>query len=190
MNPSSSGKCSSIRRNSPTNSRSACRRLVAVSKISANRTRIAYSSRSCGTAPNSASNSCFCSSVSASGRLRKCHILERNCLRSARVSFALYARVIFFPLGVDRLVEQLGDVEAVHHRPRLGQQRLTGVVEGLPHVRPVRPHPAPLTFAELSQALPPRRLVAALGDRQHLGVLRVAQVGQEGRSEEHTSELQ
>jgi uncharacterized membrane protein len=37
-------------------------------------------------------------------------------------SFALYARVIFFPLAVDGLVELLGDVEAIDHRPGLGQQ--------------------------------------------------------------------
>jgi hypothetical protein len=92
----------------------------------------------------------------------------------------LYARVIFFPPAVDGLVEQLGDVEPVHHRRRSWQQRLTGVVERLGHVRPVRPHPAALTFAEFFQAFPGGGFVAALGHGQHLGVLRVGQVGQDG----------
>jgi len=95
----------------------------------------------------------------------------------------LYARVIFFPLPVDDFVELLGDVKAVHHRLRRRQQRPTGIVVRLRHVRPVHLDPAPLRFAQLFQAFPGRTLIASFGDRQHFGLGRVTQVGQD-RAEE------
>jgi len=102
---------------------------------------------------------------------------------------ALYARVIFFPLAVHRLVEQLGDVEPVHHRLGVGQQPPAGVVERLGHVRPVRRHPPTLLRGQFFQALAGRRLVAALSHRQHRRPLRVGQVGQD-RDEEPVPLLQ
>jgi hypothetical protein len=98
-------------------------------------------------------------------------------LRWAFDSFALYPRVIFFPLPVDGLVELLGDVEAIHYRLRVRQQRPTGVVESIGHVRPKRLHPLPLRRGQLFQAFPGRRLVAPLGNGQHRRPLRVTQVG-------------
>jgi hypothetical protein len=100
-------------------------------------------------------------------------------LRSAIDSFALYARVIFFPLAVDGLVELLGDVEAVYHRLGLRQQRPTGVVERLRHVRPVRLYALPLRHGQLFQAFPGRVLVPPFGHGQDLRPLRVRQVGQD-----------
>src|SRR3954453_17001076 len=115
-------------RNKPTRSRCAFRRSRALSKIFRKRTRIWYSDRSRGSRRNNPSSFCFSCSVNSSGSRRNSHISARNSFRSAFDSLALYARVIFFPLAIDGLVELLGHVEAVHHRLGLGQQLPAGVV--------------------------------------------------------------
>src|SRR6266851_6441192 len=173
MNDSNSGKWSSMSRNNSINLRWALRRLVAVSKILRNRTRISYSVRSCGNLWNSPSNFALSSGDSSSGRRRNSHINERNSFRSAFDNFALYPRVIFFPLAVNGLVELLGDVEAVHHRLGVGQQPAAGVVERLGHVRPVGLHLPPLLRAQFFQALAGRGLVPPFGHGQDGRVRRV-----------------
>src|SRR5207237_2582516 len=116
--------------------RSAFRRSRPLSKIFWNRTRISYSARNRGNWRKSPSNFCLSSLVRSRGSRRNSHISDRNSFRSAFDSLALYARVIFFPLAVDGLVERLGDVEAVHHRLGVRQQGPAGVVERGRHVRP------------------------------------------------------
>jgi hypothetical protein len=101
-------------------------------------------------------------------------------LRWAFDNFFLYARVIFFPLAVDGLVELLGHVEPVHHRLGVLEQIPAGGVERLAHVGPVRLHPLLLLLRQLLQALPGRRLVPPVGDGQDLGPVGVGQVGQDG----------
>jgi hypothetical protein len=91
--------------------------------------------------------------------------------------------VIFSPLPVHGLVEQFGDVEAVDHRPGLGQQAATGGVVRRPHVGPVGPDLPPLLLGQLLQTLPAGRLVAPLGHGQHFGPLRVGQIGQDGHEQ-------
>jgi hypothetical protein len=91
----------------------------------------------------------------------------------------LYPRVIFFSLAVEGLVELPGHVEAVDHRTGVGQQGAAGVVQRLPHVRPVSPDLLPLLWGELAQALTARGFVPPRGHRQHLRMLRVGQVGQD-----------
>src|SRR5262245_26374741 len=138
MKLSSSGEKSNMSRNKSIKARWARRRSWAVSKIFWNRRRNSYSVRSLGSFPNSASSFSFSVRDNVRGSRRNSHISARNSLRRTFGSFALYARVIFFPLAVDGLVELLGDVEAVHDRLGLGQQVPAGAVEGLGHVRPVR----------------------------------------------------
>src|SRR2546421_3918278 len=150
-------------RNSAINARYAFRRPRAVSKVFWNRSRNSYSGRNRGKRWNSPSSFCFSSFVSPLGSRRNSHINDRNSFRSALDSFALYARVIFFPLAVDGLVELLGDVEAVHHRAGLGQRVPAGVVERLGHVRSVSPHLLPLRRRQFLQAFPGRRLVPPFG---------------------------
>jgi len=101
-------------------------------------------------------------------------------LRSAFDSFALYARVIFFPLPVHGLVELLGDVEAVHHAAGVRQLVPAGVVERLAHVGPVGLHLPPLRLRQLRQAGRGRGLVPAVGHGEHFGPVGVGQVGQDG----------
>src|SRR5215831_12860341 len=134
-------------RNNSTSARWAFRLSAAVSKTFWNRTRISYNVRSCGSSRNSPSSLSLSSGDRSSGRRRNSHIQERNAFRFARGSCALYARVIFFPLAVNRLVELLGDVEAVHHGLGVGQQRTAGVMERLGHVCPVGLHLPPLLGA-------------------------------------------
>src|SRR5947209_18841415 len=152
MNDSNSGNWSSMSRNNSIKARCACRRFAAVSKIRWKRTRNSYSVRSCGSFWNSPSNFSLSSAVRSSGRRRNSHISDRNSFRSAFDSLALYARVIFFSLAVDGLIELLGDVEAVHHRLGVGQQPLAGVVEGLRHVRTVGLYLPALLRAHFFQA--------------------------------------
>src|SRR5437763_8398684 len=140
MKASNSGKSSSMSTNKSSKARCAFHRSPAASKIFWKRTRNACSSRNRGNLPNSTSSCCSSSFVSSCGLRRNSHIKERNSFRSAFESFALYARVIFFSLGVDRFIELLGYVETVHHRLGVGQQAPTGVVERLRHVGPVRLH--------------------------------------------------
>jgi hypothetical protein len=91
----------------------------------------------------------------------------------------LYARVIFPPLPVDRLVEQLGDMEPIYHRLRIRQQLPAGGVERRAHVGPVRLYLPPLLGREVFQAFPGRRLAPPLGHGQHFRPVRVRQVGQD-----------
>jgi hypothetical protein len=88
--------------------------------------------------------------------------------------------VIFPPLPVHGLVEELGDMEPVHHRLRIRQQLPAGGVERRAHIGPVRLHLPPLPLRKLFQAFPGRGLIAALGHGQHLRAVRVRQVGQDG----------
>lgn len=101
-------------------------------------------------------------------------------MRSCRDSFALCWRVIFFSQPVEGVVEQLGYVEAINHPLRLGQERRTGVVERQPHIDAIGEHLGPLRRRETLQALASSRLVAARHDRQHFGLLRLRQIGQDG----------
>ena len=77
--------------------------------------------------------------------------------------------MIFPPLPIDGLVELLGDVEAVDHRPGVGQQAPAGGVQRRPHVRPVRPHLPPLPLRQSFQALPAGRLIPPRGHGQGHG---------------------
>src|SRR6516225_5938836 len=173
MNPSNSSEKSSMSRNKPTKARSALCRSWAVSKIFWKRNRSSYSARSRGSFPNSARSFCLSGPDNSQGLRRNSHISERNSFRWTFDSLALYARVIFFPLLVDRLVEQLGDVKAIDHRLGLGQQRPAGVVERLGHIGPVGLHLLPLLKGQLFQAFAGRCLVPPVGHRQHLGLFGV-----------------
>src|SRR5262245_2423897 len=153
MNPSNSSEKSSMSTNRPTKPRSAFRRSAAVSKILWNRCRNSYSVRRRGIFANNPSSFSASCADKACGLRRNSHISDRNSFRCALDSLALYARVIFFPLPVDGLVEQLGDVEAIDHRLGLRQQGPAGVVECLRHVRSVRLHLLPLLQGQLFQAL-------------------------------------
>src|SRR6516164_6086787 len=144
MNASISGNSFRMSSHSPVRWYSARRRVRAVSKIRWKRTWISYSTPSRGSRVNSASRFARSSGDTSSGRRRNSHIRARNSLRSAFDSFALYARVIFFPLPVHGLVELLGDVEAVHHAAGVRQLVPAGVVERLAHVGPVGLHLPPL----------------------------------------------
>ena len=88
-------------------------------------------------------------------------LVNRGWRGTVFVSFALYARVIFFPLAIDGLVEVLGDVKTVDHPPGVGQSVPAGVVEGLPHVGPVRPHLPALRRGEFLQAFLAGGLIAS-----------------------------
>src|SRR5262249_3915255 len=167
-------------RNKPTRARWAFRRSWAVSKISWKRPRISYNFRNRGSLRNSPSSFGLSSSDRSLGFRRNSHIQERNSFRWAFDSFALYARVIFFPLAVDRLVELLGHMEAVHYWLGQRQQVSAGGVERLRHIGPVSPHLPPLRFGQLFQAFPGGGLVPPVRHGQHLGTFRVGQVGQEG----------
>ena len=73
--------------------------------------------------------------------------------------------MIFPPLPVYGLVEQLGDLEAIHHRPGLLEQAPAGGVERRPQVSPVGLHLLPLLLGQRLQTLPARRLVPPRGHR-------------------------
>src|SRR3954470_16031689 len=151
MNGSIAGKCSRISSHNPVSQRRACRRSLAVSKISWNRTRISRSFRKRGSFSNSPSSLAVSSSVRPLGLRRSSRISERNSFRWALVSFALYARVIFPPLPVHGLVEQLGDMEAVHDRSGIREEAPAGGMERRPHVGPVGLHLLPLLVRQLLQ---------------------------------------
>jgi hypothetical protein len=86
--------------------------------------------------------------------------------------------VIFFPLGVQRLVEQLGYVKAIGHAARLGQKILAGFVERRPQVGSVRADLLPLWLRQLPQTRFAGGFVASLGYGQHLRMIRVRPIGQ------------
>src|SRR5580704_10891895 len=95
-------------------------RWLSVSKIVLKRTRNSYSVRRDGICPNNCSKAILSAAVKSLGSRRNSHICERNSLRWALVNFALYWRVIFFSLAVDRVVEQLGHVKTINHPCGLG----------------------------------------------------------------------
>src|SRR4051812_7754856 len=109
MHDSNSGQSSRMSSHSSVKERRALCRLGAVSKMRWKRTRNSYRVRSRGSLANKVSSFVFSSSDNSCGLRRNSHIKERNSLRCAFESFALYARVIFFPLAIDGLVEVLGD---------------------------------------------------------------------------------
>jgi len=100
-------------------------------------------------------------------------------LRCAFVSFALYARLIFFPLLVNRFVKPLSDVKAIDHRAGVAQEHATGGVESGTHVGAVGLHPQALRFAQLFQAFAGSRLITPLRHGQDLGLVGMGQVGQD-----------
>ncbi len=180
MNDSIAGKCSKMSSHTPVNERRAVFLFGAVSKICWNRTRIRYRVRNRGNVTNRSSSFAFSSAVKSAGFRRNSHIRDRNAFRWVFDNVALYARVIFPPLTVNRRVEQFGDVEPVHHGPCVREEPSTGGVERRTHVRSVRSHLPPLPFRQPPQARPARRLVPPVGHGQHLRSLGVGQVGQQG----------
>jgi len=90
----------------------------------------------------------------------------------------LYARVIFFPLGVQCLVEQLGHMKAIRHAAGVGQKIPAGFVERRPQVGSVRTDLLPLWRRQLLQTRFAGGLVASLGYRQHFRVIGVRPIGQ------------
>src|SRR5208283_2769121 len=137
---SSSGNASVASRNNSVRAKAACCPSDAVSKISLKRTRNRYSVRNWGICVKSCSSFARSCSVKHAGSRRISQSSDRNTLRSARDSFALYARVIFFSQPVEGLIPQLGHVKTVRDALGVGEQRLAGVVERLPHVHPVAAH--------------------------------------------------
>src|SRR5437660_10645081 len=99
---------------------------------------MSYRVRSRGNLTNNRSSLAFSSSDRSCGLRRNSHISDRNSFRSAFDSLALYARVIFFSLAVDGLIELLGAMSASHHRLGVAQQPMQGIVDCLRHVRTVR----------------------------------------------------
>ncbi len=71
-------------------------------------------------------------------------------------------------------------MEAIYHRLGVLQQLSTGLVVGCPHVHTITKHPLPLLGREQIQASRGRFLVAARLHRQHLGILRITQIGHDG----------
>src|SRR5882672_10994973 len=168
-NFASSGKASTAsKKNFVRASPAACRSVV-VSKIVLKRTRRSYSVRSCGMCVNNSSNLVRSFAVKSLGSRRNCHISARNSFCWARDSFALYWRVIFFSLAVDRVVEQFGHMKPINHPCRVGQELGTHAGVGCPHVDAITAHALTLLFRQTLQALRRCRLIAPLDHRQHLG---------------------
>src|SRR5207245_1763533 len=161
----------------------AFRRSDAVSKIVLKRTRRLYSARNWGICANSFSSLSRSFSVRSAGSRRISHISERNSFRSARDSFALYARVIFFSQPVEGFIPQLGHVKTIGDALGVGQQALARVVERLPHVHAVAVHLRALLGRQAFQASTPGRLVTPRLDRQQPRSRRIGQVGQHGHVE-------
>src|SRR5271156_1884529 len=124
---------------------------VSVSKIVLKRPRNSYRVRSCGICLNNSSNLVRSASVKSLGSRRNSHICERNSFRWARESFALYCRVIFFSLAVDRLAQQLGHMKTINHPCRLGQETGTHTVVGRPHVHAIAAHGGTLFLGQTLQ---------------------------------------
>src|SRR5438874_10860168 len=137
----------------------ALRRSGAVSKMILNRTRRSYRVRSWGIRANSLSRLSRSFSVRLAGSRRISHISERNSFRSARDSFALYARVIFFSQPVEGFIPQLGHVKAVRDASGVWQRLLACLVEGRPHIHAVAVHLRPLLGRQAFQTGTSGRLV-------------------------------
>src|SRR5947209_4297339 len=118
----------------------AFRRSDAVSKIVLKRTRRLYSARNWGICANSFSSLSRSFSVRSAGSRRISHISERNSFRSARDSFALYARVIFFSQPVEGFIPQLGHVKSVGNAACIGQLFAARAVVRRPHIHAVAAH--------------------------------------------------
>ncbi len=88
--------------------------------------------------------------------------------------------MIFFSHTIDGFTKQLRDMESIYHRLGVLQQLSTGLVVGCPHVHTITKHPLPLLGREQIQASRGRFLVAARLHRQHLGILRITQIGHDG----------
>lgn len=71
-------------------------------------------------------------------------------------------------------------MEPIDHRLGVLQQRPARLVVGRPHVHTITQHLVTLLGCEQVQARRGRFLVAARHHRQHLGILRIAQVGHDG----------
>ena len=71
-------------------------------------------------------------------------------------------------------------MESINHRLGVLQQLPTGLVVGCPHVHTITKHPLTLLRREQIQASRGRFLVAARLHRQHLGILRITQIGHDG----------
>jgi len=71
-------------------------------------------------------------------------------------------------------------MEPINHRLGILEQRPTCLVVGCPHVHTITKHLVTLLGREQIQASRGRLLIAARRHRQHLGMLRVTQIGQDG----------
>ncbi len=91
--------------------------------------------------------------------------------------------MIFFPLAVDGLVEQLSNMKAIHHRLGLWQQVSTGVVKRLSHVGSVRLDLQPLLGSQFFQAFSGGCFIPARFHGHDLGTFRVGQVRQDENPE-------
>src|SRR5947209_5050833 len=175
MNPSNSVEKSNMSRNKPIKALWACRRSLAVSKICWKRSRKAYSVRSRGSFPNNASSFCLSSRDNSCGSRRNSHSSARNSLLGLR-QLGLVRPRDFFPLVIDRRVEQLRHVEAIDYGLGVGQPFPAGIVERRGHVGPVGLYLLPLPFAQFFQAFLGRGLIAPVRHRQHFGLFGVGQV--------------
>lgn len=90
----------------------------------------------------------------------------------------MYARVIFFPLRVQRFVEQLGHMKTIRHAAGLGQEISARLVKRRPQVGPVRTHLLTLLRRRLPQARFAGGFVSPLSYRQHFWILWVRPIGQ------------
>jgi hypothetical protein len=88
--------------------------------------------------------------------------------------------VIFFSHTIDGFTKQLRDMESINRRLGVLQQLPTCLVVRCPHVHTITKHPLTLLGREQIQASRGRFLVATRLHRQHLGILRIAQVGHDG----------
>jgi hypothetical protein len=88
--------------------------------------------------------------------------------------------VIFFSHTIDGFTKQLRDMESIYHCLGILQQLPTGLVIGRPHVHTITKHALTLLRREQFQASRGRFLVAARFHRQHLGILRITQIGHDG----------
>jgi hypothetical protein len=90
----------------------------------------------------------------------------------------LYARVIFFPLRVQRFVEQLGHVKTIGHAAGLGQEILARFVKRWPQVGPVATHLLTLVLRQLRQARFAGGFVPSFSYRQHFRIICIRPIGQ------------
>lgn len=87
--------------------------------------------------------------------------------------------VIFFSLTINGFVPQLRDVKTVCHALRVGQEFRTGRIERRPHVDAIALHRLTLRGRQAFQTGARGILILALGDREHLRALGIAQIGED-----------